>query len=126
MKTESVRPLDAVCALAPSEPQLLCAHRYTLSTELFFISLRSLSVAARPTYPLRQRWWGKAFRDRNITEAEFLEEIQTKVLRVFLLAIHSLLYSCALRLLFLQTHATSYSFYNSATVHCKGERRKTW
>jgi len=31
-------------------------------------------------------------------EAEFLDEIQTKVLRVFLLAIHSHLYSFALRL----------------------------
>jgi hypothetical protein len=39
-------------------------------------------------------------------EAEFLDEIQTKVLRVFLLAIHSHLYSFALRFLFLQTHAT--------------------
>jgi hypothetical protein len=47
-------------------------------------------------------------------EAEFLDEIQTKVLRVFLLVIHSHFYSIA----FLQTHATSYSF-------CKGERRKT-
>ncbi len=28
--------------------------------------------------------------------------------------------------MFLQTHATSYSFYSSVTVHCKGERRKTW
>jgi hypothetical protein len=51
-------------------------------------------------------------------EAEFLDEIQTKVLRVFLLVIHSShLYSFALRFLFLPTHATSYSF-------CKGERRK--
>jgi hypothetical protein len=32
-------------------------------------------------------------------EAEFLDEIQTKVLRVFLLAIHSHLYSFALRFL---------------------------
>ncbi len=32
----------------------------------------------------------------------------------------------AMRFLFLQTHATSYSFYSSVTVHCKGERRKTW
>jgi hypothetical protein len=37
-----------------------------------------------------------------------LVEIQTKVLRVFHLAIHSHLYSFALRLLFLQTHAASY------------------
>jgi hypothetical protein len=53
-------------------------------------------------------------------EAEFLDEIQTKVLRLFLLAIHSHLYSFAMIFLFLQTHATSYSFYSSFTVHCKG------
>jgi hypothetical protein len=59
-------------------------------------------------------------------EAGFLNEIQTKVVvRVFLLAIHSHLYSFALRFLFLQTHATFYSFYSSVTVQCKGERRKT-
>ena len=40
-------------------------------------------------------------------EAEFLDEIQTKVLRVFLLAIHSELYSFVLRCLFLQTHTSS-------------------
>jgi hypothetical protein len=57
----------------------------------------------------------------HIIKAEFLHEIQTKVLRVFLLAIHSHLYSFALRFLFLQTHATSYSFYSSVTVHCKGK-----
>ncbi len=39
-----------------------------------------------------------------------MDEIQTKVLRVFLLAIHSHIYSFALRFLFLQTHATSFSF----------------
>jgi hypothetical protein len=60
------------------------------------------------------------------TEAAFLDEIQTKVLRVFLLAIHSHLYRYALRFLFLQTHATSYSFYSSVIVHCKVDRRKTW
>ncbi len=60
------------------------------------------------------------------TETEFLDEIQTKVLRVFLLVILSHLYSFALRYLFLQTHAASYSFYNSVSVQCKGERRKTW
>ncbi len=42
--------------------------------------------------------------------AEFLDEIQAKVLRVFLPAIHSQLHSFALRFLFLQTHATSYIF----------------
>jgi hypothetical protein len=46
------------------------------------------------------------------SEAEFLDEIPTKVLRFksFLLAIHSHLNSFALRVLFLQTHATSYIF----------------
>jgi len=58
-------------------------------------------------------------------EAKFLDEIQTKVLRVFLLAIHSHLYRFVLRFLFLQTHATSSGFYSSVTVHCKRERRKT-
>jgi hypothetical protein len=46
-------------------------------------------------------------------EAEFLDEIQTKLLRVFLLGIHSLQQLC-LRFIFLQTHATSYNY-------CKGE-----
>ncbi len=64
---------------------------------------------------------GKYF-SPSCTEAEFLDKIQTKV---FLLAIHSHLYRFALRYLFLQTHATSYSFHSSITVHCKGERRKT-
>ncbi len=58
--------------------------------------------------------------------AEFLDEIQTKVLGVFLLAIHGHLHSFALRFLFLQTHATSYSFYSSVTIRCKGERRINW
>jgi hypothetical protein len=39
----------------------------------------------------------------------------TSLLRVFLLGIHSHLYSFALRFLFLQTHATSYSFYSSVS-----------
>jgi hypothetical protein len=59
-----------------------------------------------------------SYRLQQASEAEFLDEIQTKVLRVFLLVILIHLYSFALRFLFLQTHATSYSF-------CKGERRKT-
>jgi hypothetical protein len=45
-----------------------------------------------------------------ILGAEFLDEIQTKVLRVFLLAIRSHLYSFALRFLLLQTHTISYIF----------------
>ena len=56
-------------------------------------------------------------------EARFLDEIQAKV---FLLVIHSHLYSFTLRFLFLQTHATSDSFYSSFTVHCKGERKKLY
>jgi hypothetical protein len=36
-------------------------------------------------------------------EAQFLDEIKTKVLRVFRLAIHSHLYSFALKFKFLQT-----------------------
>jgi hypothetical protein len=39
-----------------------------------------------------------------------LEEIRTKVLRVFLLVIQSHLYSFASKFLFLETRATSYSF----------------
>jgi hypothetical protein len=39
-------------------------------------------------------------------EAEFLDEIQTKLFTVFLPAIQSQLYSFPLRFLFLQTHAT--------------------
>ncbi len=57
-----------------------------------------------------------------LPDAELMDEIQAKALRVFLLAIHSHLYSFALRFIFLQTHATSYSFYSLATLHCKGER----
>jgi hypothetical protein len=37
----------------------------------------------------------------QLDQAEFLDKIQTKVLRVFLLAIHSYLYSFVLRFLFL-------------------------
>ncbi len=57
--------------------------------------------------------------------AEFLDNIQTKVLQVCLVAIQSHFYSFVLRFIFLQTHATSHSFYSLVTVHCKGERRKT-
>ncbi len=48
------------------------------------------------------------------SEAEFLHKIQTKV--VFLLAIHSHLYSFALRFQFLQTHASSYVFLQTYTT----------
>jgi hypothetical protein len=43
-----------------------------------------------------------------------------KVSRVLLLAIHSHLYSFALRCLFLQINTTLH-FYSSVTVHIKGE-----
>jgi hypothetical protein len=52
-------------------------------------------------------------------EAEFLDVIGTKVLRVVLLVSHKSRCSFASRFLFLKTHATSYNFYSSATVHCK-------
>ncbi len=59
-------------------------------------------------------------------EAEFLDEIQTKLLRVFLHAIHSHLYSFALRFYFFKltqplTVSTVQLLY---TV--KEKRRKTW
>ncbi len=44
------------------------------------------------------------------SEAGCLDKILTKVFRVFLLVIHSHLYSFALIFQLLQTHATSYSF----------------
>ncbi len=49
-----------------------------------------------------------SFSGDNFPEAEFVEEIQTKVYGVFRLAIDSQLNSFALILLFLQIHATSY------------------
>ncbi len=57
------------------------------------------------------------------TEAEFLDEIQKKG---FHLANQSHLYSFALRFLFLQTHATSYSFYSALLYTVKEEGGKTW
>jgi hypothetical protein len=65
------------------------------------------------------------FVDARWAEAKFLDEIQTKVLRVFLLAIQNHLYNFALRCLLL--HGISYSFYSvlQHSIHCKGERRKT-
>jgi hypothetical protein len=69
------------------------------------------------------------------TEAAFLDEIQTKVLRVFLLAIHSHLYCIALGFLILHPHTTSYVYLQTYVTfyvilqfsYCKleGERRKT-
>jgi hypothetical protein len=57
------------------------------------------------------------------TEAEFLDLIQTKVLRVFLLAFHS---THGTSYVFLQTHATFYIFvqfsYCTYTVKEKGKK----
>jgi hypothetical protein len=56
---------------------------------------------------------GKAF---YIVQAVRRPNSWTIVLGVLLLAIHSHFYIFALRFLFLQTHATSYSFSSSVTV----------
>ncbi len=48
--------------------------------------------------------------NRVLPEAECLDEIQTKVFKIFILSIHRHPCSFALRYIFLQTHATSYSF----------------
>jgi hypothetical protein len=53
----------------------------------------------------------KCSKQKTLPEAEFWNEIQTKVL----LAIHSRIYSFAIRL----THATSYIFLISVTMRCK-------
>jgi hypothetical protein len=58
------------------------------------------------------------------TEAEFLDEIQTKVWRVFLLAIQSHPYSFALRVLFFKTHATSCSFFSALLYTVKEKEGK--
>ncbi len=71
----------------------------------------------RLRWPLNNRWRHDSLQRPNSL---------TKVLRVFLLAIHSHLYSFDLRILFLQTHTTSYSFYSSVAIHCKEERRESW
>ncbi len=55
-------------------------------------------------------------------EAGCLDEIQTKLLRVFLIPHSSFLNSFALKCLFLQTHATSYSFHSAYTEKEKGEK----
>jgi hypothetical protein len=50
----------------------------------------------------------------TMAEAEHFDVIQTKVLRVFLLVIHSHRYSFAWRFIFLQAHATSYDLLYTA------------
>jgi hypothetical protein len=51
-------------------------------------------------------------------EAEFLDEIQTKILRVFLFATHCHLYSLTFRFLFLKTHAASYEYFQTHAISC--------
>jgi hypothetical protein len=66
------------------------------------------------TYPIPPllQLGGDSVRYESTPEAEFLDEIQTKVL----LAIHSHLCSFALRFLFLQTHATVSTVITVSTV----------
>jgi hypothetical protein len=45
--------------------------------------------------------------------------IRGRILGLVLFAIHSHFYRFGLRFIIFQTHATSYSFYSSVTVHCK-------
>jgi hypothetical protein len=59
--------------------------------------------------------------DRGLCGGEGRDEIQTK--GVFLLAIHSHLYSFALRFIILQTHSTSYSFYTVMEKGGKPDRK---
>jgi hypothetical protein len=54
----------------------------------------------------------------NPLEAEFLDEIQTKSLQSFPPCYSQSPLQLALRFIFLQTHATSYSFHSPVTVHC--------
>jgi hypothetical protein len=54
-----------------------------------------------------------------------LDEIQIKVLKVFLLFTVTSTYSFALRFLIFQTHAISYSFYSSVTVYTVKEKGGT-
>jgi hypothetical protein len=80
--------------------------------------------------PTRELQHGKGSTLRGIyllkrTEAEFLDEIHSKFFRVFLLAIHSHLYSFALRFYFFKLPQPLANFYSSVTVHCKGEKRTT-
>jgi hypothetical protein len=62
----------------------------------------------------------------NCPEAEFLDEIQTKVLRVFLLAITVSSTALPWDFCFFRLTQPLTVFYSSVTVHCKGERRKIW
>jgi hypothetical protein len=66
------------------------------------------------SYLYYRRGRSGAFTVLSTAAAEFLDEIQTKVLRVFLIAILSHLYSFSLRFILLQAHATSYDLLYTA------------
>jgi hypothetical protein len=58
------------------------------------------SVFSMPLTPRqRNRIWTRDRMETHCTEAEFMDELQSKVSRVLLLAMHSQLYSLALRFL---------------------------
>jgi hypothetical protein len=98
-----------------------CAGSYNSSTgeflpqenDFYFLpDPRDLIYTHFPHNPAEKDYRSHDLKYKN-SEAEFLDKIQTIVLRVFLLVIHShfYMYSFALRSLFLQTQAISYSFY---------------
>ncbi len=90
-----------VVATPTANKTLIDKPRYTTHTpQQEMSSLRSLLIP--PMIPTTSWWIGGS--GGLSPEAEFLDDIQTKFLRVFLLAVQSHLYSFALRFLFLQTH----------------------
>jgi hypothetical protein len=125
--------LSTVCSVPPKflirfqSPGL---STYTYSHSALLLGVQYIRTPCHPKS--RYAMIGKI---EILSEAEFLDGMQTKVLQVLLLAIHSHPYSFALKFIFFQTHATLYEFFlNSCNllqflqfsyVHCKGERRKT-
>jgi hypothetical protein len=110
----------------PTKPFCVCTLGWTLNFPVFLytISLKNLWRYLK-CYGLFSSLFPRLAKSATFSplcsspEAEFLNKILTKVLRVFLVATHSRLYSFALRFLFLHTHAVSYSFYSSVTVTYK-------
>jgi hypothetical protein len=93
---------------------------YIDKSSIFALNLQLVHLSATDLLSTRVVEEGER-RSKN-TEAEFLNDIQTKVIRVSLLAIQSHVYISALRFLFLQTYTTSYNFYSALlyTVKQKG------
>ncbi len=92
--------------------------------------LGSLNVVSKfgwdpyPPPPPKNITYGAASLDVVFAEAEFLDEIQSSKFSSLLFSdIYNLLYSFAVRFLFLQTHATSYSL-KSLVSYCTLKRRK--